>query len=455
MMKWEELKQKGYSILARCKGASFCEVRLEKIETWSTVISQNRISKLYCTTSEGIHISLYSGRKKTSLFLPGERIEKLEGVLSRFIKGMSDPPPAWIEEAETDSCCMRLKDKINPLEETVTMAEWTLQELFPLQNDQGKLTAVVRGGTMKKAYMNNRDIESEVSCPFSEYNLYLQTDKGDFGYFNYVHRPPHGSYELFHTVIDYMRQVCETFPSARQVTPCRCPLVLDAVPFSVLVHEVFGHLLEYDLAHMSCFTLDSMETAITSPMVTIRDIPFLKDTLYIPFDDEGIIGKDTIPVKDGILKEFLVDKKAAHETGLTPKGNSRAEGYRHTPMIRSRITALHPGEHHFEELLEEAEGGLYLYGTYLIEARPDGTFRLGVPLAYPVHGGDVGTPLCGAVISGNIFDFMNQITAIEKESRFQAGNCLKSVNGGVQSVKVGTMCPSAGFKSWKVECDTR
>ncbi|MBU7023075.1 MAG: hypothetical protein HXS40_02820, partial [Theionarchaea archaeon] len=403
MMEWEELQQKAYSILARCKKVSFCEVRLEKVETWSAVISQNRISKLYCTSSEGINLSLYSGTKKTTFFLPGEKAEDLERTVSQFTKGMSDSLPPWIGEAETESCCRELKKEINPLQETLTMGEWVLQEVCSLQDNQGKITAVVRGGKVKKAYMNNREVESEFSCPFSEYDLYLQTDRGDFGHFNHVHRPPHESYDLFHPITGYMKQISEAFPSATQVYPCRCPLVLDAVPFSVLVHEAFGHLLEYDLATMARFTRESLETSFTSHMVTISDIPSVEGTFSIPFDDEGTVGKESSPVEKGILKEFLVDREAAHETGQIPKGNGRAEGYRHAPMIRSRITVLHPGEHHFEELLEEAEGGLYLYGTYLVDARPDGVFRLGVPLAYPIHRGELGTPFCGAIISGNIF----------------------------------------------------
>ncbi|MBU6996659.1 MAG: TldD/PmbA family protein [Theionarchaea archaeon] len=452
-MEWEELQEEGHSILAHCKGASFCEARVEKTDTWSAVISQNRISKIYCVPSEGITISLYSGNRKTSFSLPGEKVADLKGVVSRFTHSMSDSLPPWMEETETDSCRLNLGAEIDPLEDTLAMAEWTLQELDSLQNDQCRTTAVVRGGSIKKAYLNNKEIESEFSCSFSEYNQYLQSDRGDFGYFNYVHRPPRGSYDTFRTVIASVRQVCEAFPSAKLVKPSRCPLVLDAVPFSVLVHEVFGHLLEYDLATMSCFTRDSLETHITSPLVTIGDIPSLEDTLYVPFDDEGTIGKEALPVKSGILREFLVDRKTAHEIAQVPKGNGRAEGYYYTPMIRSRITVFHPGEHHFEELLEEAEGGLYLYGVCLVDARPDGTFRLGVPLAYPIRKGELGTPFYGAVISGNIFDFMNQVGAIGKENQFQAGNCSKGVNGGIQSVKVGTVCPSASFKSWIVECD--
>jgi predicted Zn-dependent protease len=91
--------------------------------------------------------------------------------------------------------------------------------------------------------------------------------------------------------------------------------------------------------------------------------------------------------------------------------------------------------------------------VYRVDARPDGTFTLGVPLAYNITKGELGDPFYGIKISGNLFDFLKKMTALEKESTFQISHCSKGTGGSVQNVKVGAVVPAAAFTEWNVECD--
>lgn len=456
-MKWDEMKQIAYAVLRNCNDVPFCEIRVEKTVTWSALVSQNRISKLYSTADEGINISLYSKERKTSLILPGEQAKDNAASLPHLVKKMSqstNSAPTWIEMAETRSCHENCTEQFAPCDDLLSMAERTLQEVQLLQATSTKIDVVSNCGTVRKAYLNTVGADSEASYPFSEYDLFLRGGPLEISYSGYVNRAPHKSDDMLSAVIDYMKHICKPLSRARQVKPRRCPLVLDVVPFSVIVHEVFGHLLEYDLATKTCFSKKDLETAIVPSILTIRDIPSLKNSFHVPFDEEGTAGEEALLVEEGILKTFLADRKTAYETCQVPKGNCRAQCYTHSPMIRSRITVLEPGDHSFQELLEEAEGGLYLYGAYFVDAQPDGTFTVKVPLAYPIQKGELGDPLLRIRLSGNIFDFSKQIVALEKESQFQIGHCSKGTSGNVQQVKVGTICPRAAFRSWDVESDT-
>lgn len=451
-MKWDELMSTAHAALESCRNVPFCEVRLEKAVSWSAAVSQNRISKLYCTVNEGINVSLYSKEKKMSLFLPGEKAETVRVLLPSLVEEMAGSPPSWMGEVETESCHLAISAEFHPDEEALSMARWTLQEIPPLQRGSIKMSAIATCGFVKKAYMNSIGAESESSLPFSEYNLFLRGGPLNISYSGYLDRSPHRSQDMLTAVVKYMNDMSTAFSRARKAKPSKCPLVMDVVPFSILVHEVFGHLLEYDLAVKNCFHTEDIETAVVPQVITIRDSPSLEDFFYIPFDDEGTVAKETLLVEKGVLKTFLVDRKTACETNQSPNGNSRAECYRKTPMIRSRITELERGDHGFQELLEEAEGGLYLYGAFMVDAHPDGNFTVGVPLAYTIQKGELGDPVIGIKISGNIFDLFKKITALENRSRFQIGHCSKGTSESVQYVRVGTVCPRAAFTSWDVEC---
>lgn len=448
-MRWNELKEKAADALHLCKKCDvFGEVRVEKQVTWSAVTYQQELSRLYSTSQETIHVTLYTGERKISLFLPGEQSAALNNLLNHVLPRGSTAPP-WIELVEKQGCSLHIKGESSP-EESLGMVEQTAMDL--LHRDY-KIGESARCGHIQKAYMNTMDAESECFLPFSEYNTFVKGGKIDFYYSGYVHRPPHLAQDMQDRVTDYVERICRTLPIAQKISRRSCPIVMDVVPFSVIIHEVFGHLLEYDLAVTCLFSADDRGTSVAPESVTVLDVPCVEKYFYVPFDDEGTVGKEAILVEKGVLKEFLVDRKTAHTLMQSPKGSSRAEDATVFPMIRSRTTILEGGTHTVEELLEEAEGGLYLYGVYRVDARPDGSFTIGVPVAYTISHGELGDAVYGIKISGNLFDFLKKMTALGKESTFQISHCSKGTGGSIQNVKVGALVPAAAFAEWNVECD--
>lgn len=445
-MRWDELKEKAADVIHLCnKGDVFGEVRIEKKITWSAVTHQQDLSRFYSTARETIHVTLYTGERRISLFVPGDQSAALHDLLRRVLPRGGNPP--WIEQVERKGCSLHIEGECSP-EESLGMVEQALD----VHKDY-RIGESARCGHIQKAYMNTMGAESECLLPFSEYNTFVRGGKIDFYYSGYVHRPPHTAQDMQDRVRDYVERICGILPAAQKVTPQSCPIVMDVVPFSVIIHEVFGHLLEYDLAVKCLFTADDRGTPIAPESITIRDVPCIKNYFYVPFDDEGTVGKEALLVERGVLKEFLVDRKTAHVSMQSPQGASRAEDATVFPMIRSRTTVLEGGTHTIQELLEEAEGGLYLYGVYRVDAHPDGTFTLGVPLAYNITHGELGDPFYGIKISGNLFDFLKKMTALGKESTFQISHCSKGTGGSVQNVKVGAVVPAAAFTEWNVECD--
>ena len=64
--------------------------------------------------------------------------------------------------------------------------------------------------------------------------------------------------------------------------------------------------------------------------------------IYI--DDEGIEAKDSVIIKDGILKGYMHNRSSAAYFNAEPMGNARAFAYYDEPLIRMRNTAILPGK---------------------------------------------------------------------------------------------------------------
>jgi len=445
-MKWDDMldiAEKGL----RTTMNSFCEIRIEEITTQKITTRQGEISSLAETGETGIVATVWDERKKYTLFLSGKRAESLPDLLEKISPTESRPPP-WIDKVEDKGCRLIMKEI--PDEDAL----FQLGEQAHMSLEGYKMGTISRCGYVRKAYMNTMGSESESFLPYSEMNLYVRGGKLDFYYSGFVHSHPSHAGDMVEGVKTYVRTICDQLQTARPVPAGSYPLVLDSVPFSVVVHEMFGHLLEYDLATKGQLSEKDYGSTIAPEFITIEDVPFIEHTLYVPFDDEGTVGKPAHLVDKGILTEFMVDRNTAHEIDQHPRGNARAETVSASPLIRSRTTVMEGGDHTFQEMLEEAGGGYYLYGVYRVLARPDGNFTLGIPLAYSISHGELGDPVMGISLSGNLYSFLSENAALGKDSLFQCNHCSKRSGGREQQVKVGTVCPVALFTAWNLRSDT-
>ena len=75
-------------------------------------------------------------------------------------------------------------------------------------------------------------------------------------------------------------------------------------------------------------------TKVASEKVTLIDDGSIRDgwgSGYI--DDEGELTRKNVLIKDGILKNYLVDRLNGKKLGLSANGSSRRESYRFAPTL--------------------------------------------------------------------------------------------------------------------------
>jgi TldD protein len=202
------------------------------------------------------------------------------------------------------------------------------------------------------------------------------------------------------------------------------PVVVDPHLAGVFAHEAFGHLSEADgqvgdpglLAemyigrHFGPANLHIYDTGMD-----------LGSRGFLPLDDEGVPATDVDLIKDGVLVGRLHSRETAAHLGETPTGNARALHYRFPPIVRMRNTVIAPGDTSFADLFQGIDRGIYAKGSHGGQTNGElFTFLAGE--AYLIENGQITRPLRNAVLTGNVFTTLAQITAVGSDfTRYEGG----------------------------------
>jgi predicted Zn-dependent protease len=155
--------------------------------------------------------------------------------------------------------------------------------------------------------------------------------------------------------------------------------VLDGKVAGTAIHEYLGHLVEAQRlldSHEALIFDKKLGEKIAREEITIIDdsrieIDGIKPISYYVFDEEGVEKQCTEIIKNGIFNSYLHSKLTAGTlslekgggilTGNARVGIEKSEGNEEIKTIpRMSTLYIKPGDYKFEELLEEAKGGLYI-----------------------------------------------------------------------------------------------
>ncbi len=144
-----------------------------------------------------------------------------------------------------------------------------------------------------------------------------------------------------------------------------------------------------------------------------------------PFDNEGSPSRRINVIDKGILKNFLYDNYYSKLARRESTGNA----YRSVvtlPKISPNNILIKPGK--FRDIISEADKAIYVRGMLGLHTMNESTgdFSLGVIEGHYVENGQIMYPVKDAMIAGNFFDMMNDISAIGKDVRHSlevSGGC--------------------------------
>ena len=214
------------------------------------------------------------------------------------------------------------------------------------------------------------------------------------------------------------------------------PVIVGSEVVGLIVHESAGHPMEADRiwAREAAQAGESYVKAemlgkerIGNEHATVVDDPTIPRSFgFYLYDDETVPARPRYLYLKGLINEPLHNRWSAAIYGTSSNAAARAMDYESEPIVRMANTYLTPGDHRFEELLEEARDGVYIksYMEWNIDDVRWGQRYVGLE-SYMIRNGDLAEPVRNPVLELTTKAFYSSIEAKSRELQFYPGMCGK------------------------------
>lgn len=214
--------------------------------------------------------------------------------------------------------------------------------------------------------------------------------------------------------------------------PYRGVLVLGHAATAVLLHEAVAHALEADILSRSGHPEAAIGVAMGSPLLNVFDDPTsAPKSVRRASDDEGFPVIRRCLLRAGVVEQPLCDTNYARHSERLSAGAGR-RGSRHwAPTPRSFHLELAPGDTTSQDLVNDAEGGLYLPEADRGYLDPlSGRFTLHFPYGRRIRNCVPEEPVGPCVLSAQVSDLLDKVRGVGADVHAAgAGWCAK---GGVK-----------------------
>jgi TldD protein len=152
---------------------------------------------------------------------------------------------------------------------------------------------------------------------------------------------------------------------AKSVTPGEYEVICSPEISGLIAHEAFGHGVEMDMfVKKRAKALEYLGKSVASELVTMHDgAASAKNMSSYLFDDEGVLGTDTIVIEKGVLKTGISDILSALKLGTKPTGNGKRESFERKAYARMTNTFFTAGKDTLEDMIASIKFGYLLDGT--------------------------------------------------------------------------------------------
>ncbi|MDF2592189.1 MAG: putative Zn-dependent protease-like protein [Clostridia bacterium] len=171
--------------------------------------------------------------------------------------------------------------------------------------------------------------------------------------------------EIIDELYPYIEEIgleSESMLNAVPMTPGTYDIICSPDVTGLIAHEAFGHGVEMDMFVKSrAKAAEYIDKPVASKLVTMHE--GAKSAHHVSsylFDDEGVLGTDTIVIDKGILKTGISDLLSALQLGTTPTGNGKRQSYERKAYARMTNTVIASGNDKLEDMIASIEHGYIL-----------------------------------------------------------------------------------------------
>jgi TldD protein len=357
-------------------------------------------------------------------------------IIKKKIPKLSNQGEA-IREYEKWKINEEIKTKIDPRTIPIEEKLHRIREIYDFVKNSDKRIFNVqiryRELFMERIFFNNEGCELRQVIPRSVLSVIPVAREGVNADYDYSIKYGEKGYEIFD---EFSSNVLEqTVNNSLEMLSAKSPpsgkhtIILDPSMAGLIAHESFGHGLEADqVLRDRSYLKKHLDKKVASNICTIYDTPAYENSYsFYYFDDEGIKAGKNVLVKDGILKNYIYDRRTASHFEAIPQGNGRRESYAHPVNARMSSTYFASGDSSLEEMIEDVDKGVILmHGFFGMEDPLGGGMQGTSKKAYMIENGEKTQILKATALSGAVLELLKNIDSISKDTtRLDGGTCGK------------------------------
>ena len=137
-----------------------------------------------------------------------------------------------------------------------------------------------------------------------------------------------------------------------------------------------------------------------------------------PFDDEGTITQPLSLIREGRLRQFYSDRTRARLLGTESTGNGFRPSLGSYPSPGLVNLIVEGGDSDFEQLVKQLGKGIIVEQILGGGADISGDFSINIDLGYAVENGVITGRVKDTMVSGNVYQVLQEIIALGNDSRW-------------------------------------
>jgi len=214
---------------------------------------------------------------------------------------------------------------------------------------------------------------------------------------------------------------------AVKVETQRVPVVFEPRTARSLLNSLFEAVHGESVYRQASFLAGRLGEKIASQTFTVVDdatLPGLFGTS--PFDDEGVPGRRTVIVENGVLKNYLLNTYTARKLGLRTTG-SASRGLAGNAGIGHGNFFLVAGSHTPEQILASVKNGFYVtdligFGVNIVT----GDYSRGAAGMW-IRDGELAFPVSEVTIASNLNDMLQGIEMVGSDLEFRGATAAPTL----------------------------
>ena len=438
-------------------GAEYVEARIHHVRNLGALLRNGNPEPAVISDSYGIGIRLIYRGSLSFVATNNLRSDSVKGLVEDALRGAK-------------SSQRILNDKIGFGKEKMSRSKWKAKEKKRLENygvdvmikflkELDKLVKHEFKGVAftnrllsisseieDKTYVNSDGANLDSRVPRIEFSSYLASSYyGNIESFaippGYAQLGGTGGWEVLEdlNLHEYIQSKADDLSSVVKSTgkppDGNVDIILGPGVTGLVAHESSGHPEEADRilgreaaqAGESYLKREDLGLKIGSDEAFVSDDPTLAGSMgFYLFDDEGVKAKKRRLIEAGYIREFLHNRDTGRELKTGSNASSRAVRYDREPIVRMANTFVEPGDHSFDELVEDVNHGVYIesFMEWNIDDKRLNQRYVGLE-AYVIENGKVSRRIRNPILEITTPKFWSSVDARGNDLQFTAATCGK------------------------------